>query len=331
MANKDYKVCIVTVTYGNRSNFLKQQLDKMLPDEAIKYIIINDNASNPPIETCLPQHQKIKLITQKQNMGSALGYQQALTYAINNTDADFFWLLDDDNVPEVETLTNLLNYWEKLPNGNDLKALSCLRPDRSAHQEILRGANPSDYYLVPNNFMGFHLGRIFKNRLRKLNKKSGEPKQYAKMPYVPYGGFFLHRKGIEKIGFPDERLFLYVDDSEYTYRITKAGGSIYLIANALVLDVDVSQGINYNSGFLKSKILDLWNFRTYYQVRNRIYFYNRETIKDKYVFWFNKQLYLWALLVKAVLNGQLKQYHNFKKAVEDGTKENLNTGDPKYF
>lgn len=331
MALKAYKICVVTVTYGNRVRFLKQQLEKLLSEEYISFVIINDNASTPPVSNWINHHQKIKLITQKQNMGSAFGYHEALKYAIHNTDANFFWLLDDDNVPEADTLTNLLRYWNELPGGDDLKALSCLRPDRSIHQKILRGANPSDYYLVPNNFMGFHLWRIVKNQLRKFNNKSGQLRQYAKMPYVPYGGFFIHREGINRIGFPDKRFFLYVDDSEYTHRITKEGGCIYLISCAVVKDVDPSQGINYKGSFFRSKILDLWNFRTYYQVRNRIYFYSRETIKRKWIFWLNKKLYLLALLCKAILNGQLKQYHNFKKAVEDGTKENLNIGDPKYF
>lgn len=331
MALMVHKICVVTVTYGNRVQFLKQQLEKLLSEEHISFIIINDNASTPLVANFFPLHQKIKLITQKQNMGSAFGYHEALKYAMDNTNADFFWLLDDDNVPEKDALTNLLKFWHELPGDNALKALSCLRPDRSVHQEILRGANPSDYYLVPNNFMGFHLWRIFKNQLRKLNKKSGALRQYVKMPYVPYGGFFIHRAGIIRIGFPDKRFFLYVDDSEYTHRITKAGGYIYLISSAVVKDVDTSQGINYTGSFFRSKILDLWNFRTYYQVRNRIYFYNRETIKNKWIYWLNKKLYLSALLCKAILNGQLKQYHNFKKAVEDGTKANLNIGDPKYF
>ena len=334
MIQKAHKVCVVTVTYGNRMKFLSQLINYVQSNNLITNIIITDNASVPAVSDWISEDigSKAIVLKQKENKGSAFGYKAALQYATENTEADFFWFLDDDNLPTDETLNNLLKSWELLSGKMNLNALSCLRADRKAHQEILCGANPADYYLVPNNFMGFHIWRIVKNQLRKLRKINiDKAASYVKMPYVPYGGFFIHRKGVAQIGYPDERFFLYVDDSEYTYRISKAGGSIFLISNAIVNDVDTSQGINYTSSFLKSKILDLWNFRTYYQVRNRIYFYSLETIENKWIFWLNKKLYLLALCTKSVINGQRSEFRKFKKAVEDGLNKKLGLGNPKYF
>ena len=334
MIQKAHKVCVITVTYGNRIKFLSQLIKYVQFNNLITNIIITDNASVPSVSEWIPENfaAKAVVLQQEENKGSAFGYKAALKYAIENTDADFFWFLDDDNLPTDESLNNLLKNWEVLSGKINLKALSCFRPDRKAHQEILCGANPSDYYLVPNNFMGFHIWWIVKNQLRKLRKiNTVKVAPYAIMPYVPYGGFFTNREGIEQIGYPDERFFLYVDDSEYTYRITKAGGSIFLISNAVVNDVDTSQGVNYTGNFFRSKILDLWNFRTYYQVRNRIYFYSMETIEDKWIFWLNKKLYLFALRTKSIINGQKPEFKKFKKAVEDGLNKNLSLGNPKYF
>lgn len=335
MANIKYNICVITVTYSNRIKFLEQVINRVLLLPGVTDIVIADNASEVSIKDWKDENygnHHIKVLQFEENMGSAFGYKSALEFAMNNTNADFFWFLDDDNVPEVGALEKLIFYWEKLKLQQSLSALYCFRPDRVIHKKILNGDNPHDYYLVKNNFMGFHVGKIFKNQWRKLtNRTTINKNEFVKMPYVPYGGFFISRVGVKNIGYPDERFFLYVDDSEYTHRVTKAGADIYLIRDAVVNDVDESQGINYRGRFYRSKILDLWSFRTYYHVRNRMYFYGREAVKNKFIFWVNKHLYLLFLSFVAILTHKQKVFKKFKKAVEQGLKGELNKADNKYF
>ncbi|WP_134089471.1 glycosyltransferase [Olivibacter sp. XZL3] len=319
-----YNVCVLTVTYGKRWAFLKQILDRVLSFKNVVDIIVVDNAADYDLRSKINQLgvSTISLLQQTENIGSAGGYKAGLTHFVSHSTADFVWLLDDDNLPDEDALEHLMRAWPTIPLAEDQKALCSLRTDRKNHIRIAKGADPYQYYLVPDNFMGFHLFRILSNQYRKWDEKKNHqqaaPLRAAKLPYVPYGGLYLHKSLLQLIGYPDEQLFVYVDDSEYTYRITDHGGEIWLIPASKIKDVDTSQGIHYKRRFWRSAILDLWNFRTFYQVRNRLYFYSRHAIKNRFIFAINKWLYMTGHYFISILTGKGTAYKEFKKAVADG-------------
>ncbi|GAA4333954.1 glycosyltransferase [Mucilaginibacter gynuensis] len=335
MVNIKYKVCVVTVTYGNRWRFLKQVLERVLSFDAVSNVVVVDNASVYKVDEHARQlnDQRIFTISNTENKGSAGGYNQGIAYAFEQTRADFIWLLDDDNLPGETALDGLLTAWDDI-GGGDNKALFCLREDRAAHIRIAKGENPYRYYLVPDNFLGFNIFRIITNRLNKLKDKRANNAHYLKyatMPYVPYGGLLIPRQIVAKIGYPNERFFLYVDDSEYSYRITQQNGVIWLVPGCKVVDIDQSQGIGYVQKPLRSHLLDQWNFRTYYHIRNRIYFYSRVAIKNQFLFKINKAIYLAFLGLIGILSDKTTEYKQLVQAVNDGLKGKLGEAAPERY
>lgn len=315
-----YKICVVTVTYGNRWKFLSSVLTRVLSMPGVCSVIVVNNASDYFIDEKIAD-KRITLLNNTQNQGSAGGYNQGIQFAFKNVDADFIWLLDDDNLPHENALFELTKYWQTIKGGSNEKALFCLREDRRAHVSIACGERAERYYLVPDNFLGFSFFRILTNQLYKLKdrfKKATAALPYAKIPYVPYGGLFMPKQLVETIGYPREDFFLYVDDSEYTYRITQSGAAIYLIPSAKVQDIDQSQGINYKKKLFRSALLDLWSFRTYYHIRNRMYFYSRVAIKNKFMFNINKALYLGFLRLISIISNERSAYKKLLIAVSDG-------------
>jgi GT2 family glycosyltransferase len=336
MAKIKYNVCVVTVTYGNRWNFLKQVLTQTLSFAEVAQIVVVNNASGYNVEENVKEFnsEKITVLNNTENLGSAGGYKQGINYAGKNSMADFIWLLDDDNVAEANVLTNLLNAWDEIEGANNKKALFCLREDRAAHIKIAQGESPNRYYLVPDNFMGFHIFNILNNQYYKFRDKFGGQKQfkkYVQMPYVPYGGLLMHQSILTKIGLPNEAFYLYVDDSEYSYRITQNNGAIWLVPSCKIIDVDQSQGLNYQPKLFHSRLLDQWNFRTFYAVRNRLYFYSRVAVKNKLMFGINKTLYLMYLKITSLLSSNPKQYQQFLAAVNDGLEGRLGKANPQKF
>jgi len=65
-------------------------------------------------------------------------------------------------------------------------------------------------------------------------------------------------------------------------------------------------------------LLDLWSFRSYYHIRNRMFFYSRWFIKDKFIFRLNKMLYLGYLKLISLLSGKSAEYKKLLVAVNDG-------------
>jgi len=337
MGITQHTVCILTVTYGNRWQFLEQVLKRAAGFKQVVDIIVVDNASVYDVAAKAKTiSDKITTITNPENLGSAGGYKMALEYGVNHTNTDLFLLLDDDNVPDDGATSVLLDEWDAIDSDDDKKALFCFRDDRRPHVLIAKGEDPYRFYLVKDNFLGFHLFRIFKNKFYKIRDiyrkdKKDYFKKRAAMPYVPYGGLMLHRQMIGKIGYPDERMFLYVDDSEYTYRITQNGGTIWLIPSCGVTDIDKSQGINYKKRLFHSQLLDEWSFRTYFHVRNRLYFYSRVAIANKFIFRLNKLIYLAWLRIVSMLSNKTAEYKKLVAAVNDGLNGNMGKASPEKF
>src|SRR5438046_390125 len=99
MANIKYKVCVLTLTYANRWQFLEQVLKRVLSFAPVTQVVIVNNAALYNVEEYAGQlnDNRITVLNNAENLGSAGGYKQAIEYAYQQTDADMVWLLDDDN------------------------------------------------------------------------------------------------------------------------------------------------------------------------------------------------------------------------------------------
>ena len=321
----EYKVCVITVTYGNRWEFLEAVLKRILTFDNVSHVVLVNNACQYSINTAIGNlaDKRIHLINENENRGSAGGYKIGIEYA-SQLDSNFLWLLDDDNLPDNNCLDSLLRKWTSISGVENRKALFCLREDRKQHIKIAQGENPYRFYLVPNNFLGFSIFRIFVNQFKKLGDWYKRPRilKDVQIPFAPYGGLLLHKSILSDIGVPDEQYYLYVDDTEYTYRITEKLGTIWLIPSCRIVDIDKSHGIGYKNKILRSPLLDNWSFRTYYHVRNMIFF-NKKAIKNIYFFKINKRLYLAGLFLISIWSGKKLEYKYLMEAINDGLKGNL--------
>lgn len=325
MAKIEYKVCVVTVTYGDRWKFLEQVLKRVLSFESVSNVVIVNNASSYSVSDSLESlgDERLILIDKTENLGSAGGYKEGLENA-SNLAADLIWLLDDDNLPEEGCLNNLLQKWDVIEPSNNQKALYCLRTDRVQQVKIAQGEDPYRFYLVPDNFLGFNAFKILTNQFKKqIDKyKKRNPLKDATIPFTPYGGLIIHTSTIKKIGLPKEEFYLYVDDTEYTYRITESGQNIWLVPTCKITDIDKSQGVGYKNKIFRSVLLDEWSFRTYYHVRNMIFF-NKKAIENNYVFKLNKNLYLTGLYLTSILSSKRSEYKQLLIAINDGLNGHL--------
>lgn len=334
MENLKYKVCVVTVTYGNRWTLVNQIIARSLSFVNVSHVVLVNNASSYDIDEKLATiaDDRVILIDSKVNLGSTGGYKVGIAKA-NELDIDFVWLLDDDNLPEENALDALLSSWDDLGTAPDKTAFFCLRTDRIHHIQIAQGEDPYRYYLIPDNFLNFTCLRPFSKFLKITDKfkRNRKYKNRVEIPFASYGGFFFHKKSIDKIGYPDEKFYLYFDDAEYTYRVTHMGGKVWLIPGSIINDIDQSFQVNYKRKYFHSIYLDMWSFRTYYTTRNCVYFYKKYATKNEFIFKLNKFLFMNWLKMVSIITSKQAEYQKMKVAVQDGLDGNMGQADPSKF
>jgi len=196
---------------------------------------------------------KIKVLYLDDNYGSAGGYKRGLQEVYSNEECEYIWLLDDDNEPQKDALKVLKGFWDTLNQVDKKEKVSLLsyRKDRIAYKEAIMINNPELVLGRKNSFLGFHIVDLPKKVLKVIKRKFGFKTftentniKSGKVSVTPYGGMFFHKNLIDTIGFPNEDFYLYADDHDWSYRITKNEGDIYLVLDSLVDDIDISWNVS---------------------------------------------------------------------------------------
>ncbi len=322
------------VTYGNRFHLIKDVIEEVLKQGVKKVIIVdNDSAydSRKLLRKMADKNPQIELMQMNENTGSAGGYKAGIEKAEKDENCEFIWLLDDDNRPKPSALENLINFWNELkdPKKEEKIALASFREDRPDYKSAV--AEGKTFLLLgkTNSFIGFHISdlpqklfKTLKKFLRVKKRKNKASPEYGIVPVAPYGGMFFHKKLIRKIGYPDERLFLYADDHEWTYRITKCGGKIFMVFTSILEDIDKSWFVGKGKNFFRRILEEGSDLRIYYAVRNRVFFEYRNLVKSRFVYGVNRLAFKFILNLTS-LGKHRQRIKLFNTAVKDGIAGNL--------
>jgi len=311
-------VTVVVVTYSDRFHLLNQVLDSCL-DSGVKNIIVVDNDSNENSKKQLKHYSKMKgakinVIWNSSNLGSAKAYKQGLKKA-QELNSEFIWLLDDDNKPRKGSLNKLVEFWKSKPD--DVVTLLSFRPDRHQYKQAIQENNSDLVLSLKNSFSGFHLKEKILN-IFKFKKNSDV--KFGQVAYAPYGGMFFEKSILDNIGYPNEDFFLYSDDHDWSYRITKMNKKIYLILESVIDDIDTSWAIKYKKNTIFKKIKNAPSLRVYYSVRNRMLFEKKYLISNRIVYRFNRLIFTFIL---SIYSYKTINYKVFLKAMKDADNNNL--------
>ena len=331
------KVCVVTVTYGNRFRYLEKVIDACLK-EGVDKIIVVDNNSHPESRQKLKELEKkepkLKVIYLDENKGSAGGYKIGLKEAYKCKNCKFIWLLDDDNKPKKNSLKILKDFWNKInhPDKEHFIALLSYRKDRMIYKEAIMTNNPDLVLGRKNGFLGFHIFDLPKKFIKFIKRKIGIQTiktfkeknniKFGEVSTTPYGGMFFHKNLLNTIGYPKEDLFLYTDDTEWSYRIIKNNGKIYLLLDSIIEDLEISWHLQRKNTFFYFLLNEGTDFRVYYMYRNRVYFERNNLVSNNFIYYLNMKMFFFILMLFKRKKNK-KRFELFKRAVNDGLKGKL--------
>jgi rhamnopyranosyl-N-acetylglucosaminyl-diphospho-decaprenol beta-1,3/1,4-galactofuranosyltransferase len=227
------KVIAVVVTY-NRQALLSECITALrnqtrVPDA----ILVVNNGSTDNTEQWLQQQPGIDFITQK-NVGSSGGFSTGLNWAFKNG-YTWMWCMDDDGYPRQDALQNMF-----AQTTDDLKLYNCAVVNKEDKKSFVWKTG------------------AFKT-IDEVTDKTVEGIGH------PFNGTMIHRKIIERVGVPQPKYFLWGDETEYYYRITKKNN---------IPVCTVTGSIHYHPAAAFSYKQD-WDYtsawKMYYYVRNRFY------------------------------------------------------------
>jgi GT2 family glycosyltransferase len=231
------KIAAAIVTYNRKNllieciNAIRNQTSK--PDSII---VINNSSSDGTLEWL--ENQKDLIVITQDNSGSSGGQYTAVKYCSEHK-YDWVWLMDDDIMPAITCLEELVNIAKVMPNS------SALMPVRFYNKKLItfeaKNINLTKF------LFGLNTEFISENDLKK---------QFFEIRTIPFEGPLINIKAIRKIGYPNPDYFIIADDTDYSIRLYDYG-NIYMVPNAVMnkLLFDISFEFNW---------------KIYYQLRNLI-------------------------------------------------------------
>lgn len=245
------EVTAITVTYNTMKTLVKT-IDALLSQTyPVSKIIITDNNSNEENKAQLRElekkYDKITVIWSKDNTGGAGGFYQGMKYARENLKPDWYWLMDDDAYPEPDCLEQLMSH-------SDMENVGCLAP-------LIYGINYNDYQIYHHKKITPILFRdktVIRESVEALD-------ELTSMDADAFVGPLFSSKAVETVGIADGLLFIYGDDLEYTYRVSRKFET-YLVKKAVINHLDIPM-----SG--KNRSVQTW-WKDYYKYRNLCLFVN---------------------------------------------------------
>lgn len=224
------KLGIVIVNY-NVEYFLEQCLQSVytaLQDIDGEVWVVDNNSVDGSLAMIERKFPQVRLISNKENTGFARANNQA----IRQMDAEYVLLLNPDTLVEPDTFKKCLDFMDNTPDAGGL-GVKMLDGNGNFLPESKRGLpTPAVAFykifglskLFPRSkrFGAYHLSYLDEDEIHSVD--------------VLAGAFMLMRKNtLDKVGLLDEDYFMYGEDIDLSYRITRGGYENYYFPNTRII------------------------------------------------------------------------------------------------
>jgi len=213
---------VIIVSY-NVSYFLEQCLKSVIQASHsldIDIFVVDNCSDDDSVHMVQTRFPRVKLIINQDNKG----FSKANNQAIRQSVSDYVLLLNPDTVIEEDALIKTFNFMEMHPEAG---GLGIKMIDGYGHflPESKRGlptpwasfckmSHLSQLFPRSSYFNRYHLGYLAENETNKIEVLAG-------------AFMLLRRKVLDTIGLLDEDFFMYGEDIDLSFRITKAGNFNY--------------------------------------------------------------------------------------------------------
>ncbi len=236
-------VTAVVVTY-NRAALLVECLDAIAGQtHRPGRVIVVDNASTDDTATVLSQRRDVDTVRLALNTGGAGGFAAGIQAALAGG-CDAVWLLDDDTIPQPDSLAELVRAREAYPG---------LTPSVVASRVVWTDGRDHPMN-TPRTLPG-----ATRDALDAAAAVGARPVRSASFVSVLVDAGVAAERGL-----PVADYFLWNDDFEYTTRLIRGGVGLYVPTSVVVHKTRVFGSTDADPGD-----------RFYWEVRNKVWMFTR--------------------------------------------------------
>ncbi len=233
-------VCAVIVTYNRKSKLLECLTRLQHSSEPPEAVLVVDNASTDgTLEAVRAHFPQVQVLALPLNAGGAGGFRAGMRAAYARGH-EYVWLFDDDAYVDERCLERLL-----------------------AHARTADVTVPLQLDQANRKYGVYR----WRNRLIEVDKDDDRAFPIDIFAFV---GPLIHRRVIERVGYPRADFFICADDMEYALRIASAGFQVVCVPGAIFYHDYGGNTVPVTRFGRKSDRSTQPAWKKYYAVRNEI-------------------------------------------------------------
>jgi GT2 family glycosyltransferase len=245
----------VIIVNWNTRDLLCQCLDSLtqkVEGIEMEILVVDNGSTDGSVAAVRDKFPGVRLIENPVNMGFAKANNQAISLS----SGEYLLLLNPDTQVKDETVVKMLSFMDAHAEAG-LVGAQLLNADGSKQNSIA-------------NFPSLATELLNKSLLRRLfpEKFPGKGRDYpgpVEVDSVIGACMMVRRKAVEQMGLLDEKFFLFLEETDWCYRIKKAGWKVYHIPQAEIFHF---QGKSAEAEKGKARI-EYYRSRYHYFRKNR--------------------------------------------------------------
>ena len=223
---------------------------KQLDYDALDMIVVDNASSDDSVEKIRQAHPDVTILRADENLGYPGGNELALKEALTRDNIELFWVLNNDTEVLPDTLSRLIDAYRQY--GDALYGGVPVRESADGYVIHMRVWKNDKFRMLRNIPLHNYYDTLAEHFVEALS---------GSHMLVPLSV-------VRQYGFMDTSFFLYSEDTDYCFRLRRAGLKLVEVPGSLVIHRD---GGSHKTG----EVSDLKPIIQYYRARNRIVLFRR--------------------------------------------------------
>jgi GT2 family glycosyltransferase len=217
------KITSCIVLYKNDTTILREAIDSFLNTDLNVKLYLVDNSPTDELKI-LVTDSRIEYIHNPANPGFGASHNVAIQKAFE-LESDYHLVLNPDIYFEEGTLGKLSEFMDS--NLNVGHVMPKVTYPNGEFQYLCK-TNPTFFDLFARGFMPSFLKKVFQKRMDAYEYKDQDyDKNIYDIPYLSGCFMFLRTDVLKRVGFFDDKIFMYLEDADLTRRFLEVSRTVY--------------------------------------------------------------------------------------------------------
>ncbi len=228
-------VFVSIINFNGRDNTFKcvDSIKKINASNFKLNVVVIDNGSKEKLN--LPQgylgNIPLKIIVKEKNLGFTGGHNAGINCALSKN-ADYVLVLNNDVVVDPNLISELIKALEKNSKYGIASPKIYFAPGFEFHKDRYKEEDKGRVFWYAGGIMDFRNVIARHRGVDEVDK--GQYQKTEETDFATGACLLVKKEVLERVGFFDDKYFLYYEDSDLSQRIRKAGYKIIYAPDAVV-------------------------------------------------------------------------------------------------